>query len=75
MELPKCQLHHVHGSSCFDWSSSFIQQDSSKLCLPKWLLETTPHDRSLLVLFILLIGSYKSPMSKDIPITFNKYLG
>ena len=34
MDIPKCQLRHVHGSSCFDWSS-FIQQDSSKLCLPK----------------------------------------
>ena len=35
MDFPKCQLRHVHGSSCFDWSSSFRQQDSSKLLLPK----------------------------------------
>ena len=35
MDFPKCQLRHVHGSSCFDVSSSFMQQDSSKLCLPK----------------------------------------
>ena len=35
MDVPKCQLRHVHGSSCFDWSSSFRQHDSSKLVLPK----------------------------------------
>ena len=35
MDFPKCKLRHVHDSSCFDGSSSFIQQDSSRLCLPK----------------------------------------